>query len=284
MGREELSFTSGGERCAAWRYGDGPTCVVMANGFSLTRHDGLPHYAEALAEAGASVLVFDHRHLGDSGGERRQRFRSAEQLEDWRNAIAYARGLDGVQRIVLWGFSFSGGHVVKLAAQDGAGLAAALVHAPFLDGLARVLATRPGLVAWMLPRALADLAGRHTLIPVTAEPGGRGAMSLPGEAAGFAASVGPGSPWRNEISPGVFATIALHKPVARAGRISIPLWVGVGERDITVSAAAVERLAQRAPDAELHRYPLDHFEPLLAAGARRIADDQVGFLRRRGLL
>ena len=40
----------------------------MAHGFSLTRHDGLAAYAEALAAAGAHVVVFDHRYLGDSGG------------------------------------------------------------------------------------------------------------------------------------------------------------------------------------------------------------------------
>ena len=63
----------------------------MANGFSLTRHDGLPRFAERFAEAGYRVLLFDHRFLGDSGGEPRQRFRIAEQQEDWRNAFAFAQ-------------------------------------------------------------------------------------------------------------------------------------------------------------------------------------------------
>jgi hypothetical protein len=40
----------------------------MAHGFSLTRHDGLPPYAERLVATGAAVLVFDHRHLGDGPG------------------------------------------------------------------------------------------------------------------------------------------------------------------------------------------------------------------------
>ena len=61
------------------------------------------------------MLVFDHRYLGDSGGEPRQRFRKRDQLQDWRSAVSFARTLDGVdpERIVLWGFSFSGGHVVE---------------------------------------------------------------------------------------------------------------------------------------------------------------------------
>ena len=106
-----------------------------------------------------------------------------------------------------------------------------------------------------------DLAGRHNLIPVTAQPGEHAAMTFPGEADGFASTVAEDSPWRNEISPGVFATVGTHRPVRWAKRIACPAFVGLGERDITVDASAVERLAERAPRGELHRYPYDHFEP-----------------------
>ena len=119
--REDITFTSGGDLVAAWHYPPATpdaagTCVVMAHGFSMTRHDGLERYAAPLSAAGAHVVVFDHRYLGDSGGQPRQRFRRAAQLEDWRNAIAFARTIDGVApgRIVLWGFSFSGGHAITL--------------------------------------------------------------------------------------------------------------------------------------------------------------------------
>ncbi len=62
MEREDLTFPSGDGHCAAWLYrpasgGDAVPCVVMAHGFSLTRHDGLADYAERLAEAGVAVLV-----------------------------------------------------------------------------------------------------------------------------------------------------------------------------------------------------------------------------------
>lgn len=257
----------------------------MAHGFSLTRHDGLPPYAERLAEAGAAVVVFDHRHLGDSGGEPRQRFRTHEQREDWRSAVSHARGLELVDpaRIVLWGFSFSGGHVVETALADPR-VAAVLALCPMVDGLARALATPPALSAWLTPRALADRLGRHNLVPVTGQPGAHAAMTLPGEADGFAASVPPGSPWRNEISPAVFLSVATIRPVTKARRLRVPLWVGLGERDVSVSARAVRRLADRAPQGELHRYPYDHFGAFLGDGPERVATDQVDFLRRHGLL
>jgi hypothetical protein len=257
----------------------------MAHGFSLTRHDGLAPYAERLASAGAAVLVFDHRHLGDSGGEPRQRFRKAEQLEDWRAAVAFVRGLEGMDpaRVVLWGFSFSGGHVVETAADDRQ-IAATIALCPMVDGLARVLSTPPRVSAWIVPRAIGDQLGRHNLVPVTGQPGELAAMTLPGEANGFRAAVPDGSPWRNEISPGIFLTVALHRPLSRARDLWAPLWVGLGERDVSVSKRAVQRLAQRAPRGELHRYPYDHFGAFLGDGPERVATDQVDFLRRHALL
>lgn len=290
--RTEMPFASGGDSCAAWLYrpetqagaGAAP-CVVMAHGFSLTRHDGLPAFAEQLADAGAAVLVFDHRYLGDSGGMPRQRFRKSAQLEDWRAAVACARSLEGIdpERIILWGFSFSGGHVIETAAGDPR-VAATIALCPMVDGLARALATPPLLSAWLIPRALADQFGRHNLVAVTARPGGHAAMTLPGEADGFAASIPEGSPWRNEISPGVFLSVALHRPLARAHRIAGPVWVGLGEKDISVSRRAVERLAERCPRGELHRYPYDHFGAFLGEGPVRVGGEQIDFLRRRGLL
>lgn len=289
--RSDLEFPSGRGSCAAWVYRPGAgrsrpgPCVVMAHGFSLTRHDGLSAFAEPLAEAGATVVVFDHRHLGDSPGEPRQHFSKRAQREDWRSAVAAARRLDGVDpgQIVLWGFSFSGGHAVETAAEDGR-IAAALVLCPFVDGLARVLATPPATVAWVLPRAVANRAGKLIRIPVTGPDGARAAMAFAGEGAGFAAVVAPGSPWRNEITPGVFLTVALHRPLSRAKKVACPLWVGLGERDISVSAKAVERLAARAPQGELHRYPYDHWEPCTGDAPAGIVADQIGFLRRHGLL
>lgn len=290
MQRTELRFPSGGDQCAAWLYRppgehESTSCVVMAHGFSLTRHDGLPAYAERLANAGTAVLVFDHRYLGDSGGEPRQRFRKADQMQDWRAAVAYARSLEGIdpRRIVLWGFSFSGGHAIETAAADP-GIAATLALCPLVDGLARALSTPPLLSAWLVPRGLADQFGRHNLVPVTGRPGEHAAMTLEGEAEGFYATVPEGSPWRNEISPAVFLTVALHRPLARVKRIRTPIWVGLGERDVSVSRTAVAKLARRAPDGELHRYPYDHFGAFLGEGPDRVAGDQIDFLRRNGLL
>ncbi len=66
----------------------------------------------------------------------------------------------------------------------------------------------------------------------------------------------------------------------KAAQLTCPVWVGLGERDVSVSKRAIERFADRAVDAELHRYDVDHFEPFHGAPPEVIAADQADWLRR----
>ncbi len=138
---EDICIPSRGEQLAAYLYrpesphGDVP-CVVMAHGFSATRDDGLPAYAEAFRDAGFAVVLFDYRHFGASTGEPRQLLDIGRQHDDYRAVVAWARRLDGIDpdRIVLWGSSFSGGHVLAVAAGDPR-IAAVISQAPFTDAI-----------------------------------------------------------------------------------------------------------------------------------------------------
>ena len=279
--RRDLDFESGGEHVAAWHYPavgvSSGTWVVMAHGFSLTRHDGLAPFAEAFAAAGADVLVFDHRFLGDSGGAPRQRVRLGEQREDWRQAVDHVRG-HGAHHVVLWGFSMSGGHALQTALADPS-IDAVLALAPFLDGWRRALSGRPATTARIVGLAMRALAGSKVTIPVTAEPGHLGAMALEGEAAGFSAVVPKGSPWRNEVSPALFASIVTHRPYRQAGALSCPVWFGIGGRDISVHGPSIEEAARRAPASSVARYAEhDHWTPFQGGAQDAIAADQVAFL------
>jgi len=288
--REDVTIPSGDSHLAAWVYRPDPsnvsgTCVVMAHGFSPTRHDGLDQFAETFRNAGATVVVFDYRCLGDSGGEPRQRFSKPEQIADWKAAVGFARHLDGVapERVVLWGYSFSGGHCVYVGAEDNR-LAAVLLLCPFLDAMARMRVTPLRTLTWIAPRALLDATGRHNTIPVTGPVKSRAAMTLPGEAEGFAAVLGDHSPWRNEISPGVFLTPHTHRPWTKAADLKMPIWVALGEQDVSAPAVGIERLVRRAPDVEFRRYQADHFTVFTPPLGEQIAKDQTQFLIEKGLL
>src|SRR6516162_9511690 len=119
--REKVWFGSGGTRCAAWHYrGGNGACVIMAGGFAVTKEPATDLFAGRFAAAGFSVLAFDYRHLGESGGQPRQVVRVREQLADWSAAMRSAAGLPGVDpaRLAIWAFSASGGYVFDLAAGD----------------------------------------------------------------------------------------------------------------------------------------------------------------------
>jgi pimeloyl-ACP methyl ester carboxylesterase len=78
----------------------------MTHGTSATISMAIDRYAEVFAEAGVSVLLYDHRNLGASGGEPRQEI-FASTLPD-----------HDPSRIGIWGDSFSGGEVFLVAACD----------------------------------------------------------------------------------------------------------------------------------------------------------------------
>ncbi len=116
----------------------GVPCVVMAPGFAGTRDtSALMDYARGFAAAGLDVVLFDYRGFGGSDGSPRQLVSASRQRRDYRAAIAAARRLPGVdpERIVLWGISYSGGHVVRVAAEDGR-VAAVIALTPAMDGIA----------------------------------------------------------------------------------------------------------------------------------------------------
>jgi len=164
---EDICIPSRGEQLAAYLYrpesphGDVP-CVVMAHGFSATRDDGLPAYAEAFRDAGFAVVLFDYRHFGASTGEPRQLLDIGRQHDDYRSVIAWARRLDGIDpdRIVLWGSSFSGGHVLAVAAGDPR-IAAVVSQAPFTDAIPALLCVPPTNVVRLTVAGLWDRGARH---------------------------------------------------------------------------------------------------------------------------
>jgi hypothetical protein len=68
--RRDVKFSSEGADLSGWVYvpdSEPPwPLVVMAHGFSATRHMTADKYAEVFHAAGLAVLLYDHRGFGDS--------------------------------------------------------------------------------------------------------------------------------------------------------------------------------------------------------------------------
>jgi uncharacterized protein len=296
--REEVGFPSAGELCSAWHLkGEGGAfaseggrpCVVMAHGIGGTKDSGLLPFAEAFAEAGLDALVFDYRCFGESSGEPRQLGSPRRHREDYRAAIDFARQLDGVDplRIVLWGTSWSGGHVVYAAAEDR-GIAAVVSQTPDLDGprtlkgiaayggwgqLLRV--TREGL-----RDKIGELRGEAPhMIPIVAPPGEVAAMTAADAEPGYRAIVGP--TWRNEITARALLEEGPNRASSVIDRLRCPILIQIADRDTVAPPAQARAAAWNAKGrVEVREYPCEHFDIYLGEWRERSIDDQLHFLRR----
>lgn len=292
VGREDVDFASGKDRCAAWLYRPVDTatpapCVVMASGFSCVRDQGLDAFAERFMAAGFAVLAFDYRCFADSGGEPRQLVRANRQCDDWRAALSFVRSLNwvDVRRIAIWGFSAGGGHV-QLLAMTEPGIGAAIGVAPLVDGTRTLhyigglpLLTRLGLAG--IRDGFRALRGAEPYrVPAAGVPGSGAVISSPEGLSGFESITPPDSSWRNEACARTFMAPP-YRLARKVRHIPIPILYCITEGDDVTPPALGMQAAERAPFGELHTYPGGHFDAFLGETLERMAADQLDFLTRR---
>ncbi|OLP03927.1 alpha/beta hydrolase [Mycolicibacterium porcinum] len=293
----EMTFYSAGERCSAWHFaatGDGFTgpagrpVVVMAHGFGGTKDSGLEPFAERFSAAGIDVVAFDYRGFGASEGQPRQSVSVERQMADYGAAIAAAQQLPGVDRsrVVLWGSSFSGSHVLRVAAQC-ADVAAVIGMTPLTNGLAAsraavahrdVASALRWTLAGVKSRVAVATGGMPTLMPLAAKPGEPGALALDGAYDSYRAIAGP--TWRNEVDSAIGMELVQIRTGAAAKALKCPVLIQIADFDRFVPANSVMKTAVQAR-AQVHHYPCDHFDVWPGHDwFDTAADDQVRFLTR----
>lgn len=295
----DLTFRSGSGSdaadCRGWflpaagREDSGAPCVVMAHGLGGTADSGLMPFAEAFAAAGYAALAFDYRGFGRSGGQPRQVVSPARQQDDYRAAITAAAAQPGVDpaRIVLWGCSLAGGHVLEVA-RGRDDVTAVISMVPLVDGrAAAVAATRQHKTASLLratgtaiaARAVAAAGRPEPMIPLTGPPGSTALLSLDGYEEAYTSVAGP--TWRNEVGASIGTELGSYRPGRHADDlVAVPMLVQIADLDRSAPphAAATTAFAARA---EVRHYPGDHFD--LFAGRPchdRAVAHALHFLRR----
>jgi pimeloyl-ACP methyl ester carboxylesterase len=293
--REAITFGSGSDDCAAWRYqGSNGACVVMAGGAGVTKEPATDRFAARFHAAGYSVLAFDYRHVGASGGMPRQVVRISEQLADWEAALDCAAALPGVDagKVAGWGFSLAAGHLLRLAARPSGQrrLAAVVAQAPLADGAVsspRALGHETlGVLARFPLIALRDvargLAGREPLVVPLAGPRGAVAMLTTPDACDGDRALNPGNAypdWQQTIAARSVVPIAMYRPGRTAGRISCPLLAVISTRDQSVLAAPGLKAARRAPAGEILEVDGAHYAAFLDQHETVVAAE-LDFLHR----
>jgi pimeloyl-ACP methyl ester carboxylesterase len=189
-----------------------------------------------------------------------------------------------VSKVGLFGSSFGGGHALTIATESPA-VAAVVAQCPMTDGFKASLMT-PKLTALKLAKvALQDQVGSYLgrkakLIPAAGEPGDVALMSAPDALPGMRAITPPDSTWVNLVAARAGLKIGLYRPGAHADRITCPLLICVCDKDSLVDADAAEKVAHDAPQGEVARYPIGHFDIYSGEWWERAVTRQTEFFVR----
>jgi fermentation-respiration switch protein FrsA (DUF1100 family) len=276
MTRRDIEFDAEGVTLRGWFYpaqgstGTAPT-VVMAHGYSAVKEMYLDKYADLFAMNGLNVLVFDNRNFGDSDGTPRQEIDPWAQVRDYRHAITYATTLPetDASRIGAWGSSYSGGHVLVVAAIDRR-VKAVVAQVPLVSGYANVRAlVRSDFIDGFREQFDADRLARFqgkdpAMVPVVAEnPLDPAALPTPDSWQWFTETRENRAPnWKNEVTLRSVEMLGEYNPVDYIAQISpTPLLMLPARNDVLCpSAFAIDAYEKAREPKRLQILPGGHFD------------------------
>ena len=288
-----ITFSSQGLQCEALWYlpadiDQQVPCIVMAPGLGAVKEGGLDQYAERFAAQGWAVLLFDYRYFGGSEGAPRQLLDIPSQLADWHAAVAFARSRNEVDagRIVLWGTSFSGGHVLSVAAQDKR-VAGVVAQCPMLDGEATAKVTIKETGLWSSLKLIAhglydDLRGKLGLsphyVPIVSQPGQLGMMTTQDADPGYRALM------PDDFDNRLAARIAVHsgqyRPVNQVQDIRCPVLLQICDYETIVSTDTAQEIMRRmTTPVTVKHYLLGHFDIYQGPAFELSVNDQINFIQ-----
>ncbi|KAF8583036.1 alpha/beta-hydrolase [Ramaria rubella] len=267
--------------------------IILAHGFGADKRGGLDVFASRYAAEGYACIAFDYRRWGASDGTPRHTLRISEQLDDYRTVIDWTQGepeLDH-QRVVIWGTSFSGGHILQLASEVATqklNIVAAMSECPHAGGAIETI----GFIAildllCLLPYAFFDafkqfLGFAPVYVPAASEPWQGGIVSYPGSLEGFLSLTG-GEPKNavNEIDASALFRVATYNPQLGASSITCPLLLVIPENDELTSMPNALEAGRKAKRAEVVRTTGGHYDVYPGhVGFEQAVKAQLEFLKK----
>jgi uncharacterized protein len=276
MARRDVEFSAEDVTLRGWFFpaegvsGPAPV-VVLAHGFSAVKEMYLDKYGESFAAAGLNALVFDNRNFGASDGEPRQEIDPVAQVRDYRHAITYASSLDEVDRsrVGVWGSSYSGGHVLVVAAIDKR-VKAVVAQVPLVSGYENIRSlVRSDFIGGFREQFDADREARGrgeapAMVPVVdKDPLAPSALPTPDSYQWFTETHEQRAPsWRNEVTLRTVEMLSEYEPISYIHRISpTPLLMLVARQDVlTPTELAIGAFQQAREPKKLVVLPGGHFD------------------------
>ncbi|KAF8512482.1 alpha/beta-hydrolase [Gautieria morchelliformis] len=274
------------------RHGPYPV-IILAHGLSANKLLALDAYAARYAEEGYASVVFDYRRWGMSDGTPRHILRISEQLEDYRSVISWTQQLPEFdsKRIIIWGTSFSGGHILQLASEQDHDIVAAMCQCPYtgtarsnhgLRGSFAAFGNLVKLVSFAVADVVRQSVGMSPLYcKAASDPGGGGILTVPGALQGYTSLVKDPSHLPNEINASCIFQVSQYNPHSMATSITCPLLLVIPEADNICSTPGALKVASGAQRCEVVRTEGGHFDVYPGhKGFDRAVHAQLEFMRR----
>ena len=274
--RREVAFESCGATLRGWLFlpegAPGPVpAIAMAPGMSGVKEQSIVRFAEFFAANGLAALAYDNINFGASGGEPRQEVDPALQKRGYSDAVTFLMMQPDIDRdrIGIWGTSFSGGHVLEVAAIDRR-VKCVVAQVPSMSGTRNFLRrVRPDLRAAALARLAADREARFrgeppAMIPAVAAEEGAPCVMAGRAAYEYFTRTGEGAPnWRNEVT---LRSVEFARGVETAAFLPFisptPLLLIVAvEDELVPSDVALDEYRRARPPKKLILLPGGHFSP-----------------------
>src|SRR5712692_5863204 len=239
--RRDIEFDAEGVTLRGWLYvPDGAKkpvpIVIMVHGFSCLKEMFMDQYAEVFVKDGLGVLVYDNRCFGASDGEPRQEIDPMAQVRDYQHAITFASTLPEVDkdRIGIWGTSYTGGHVLIVAAIDKR-VKCVVSQVPVVSGYRnahRAIAEdrMPELLALFAADRQARFAGKAPAMAPVASLDPKEFSAFPGKDAYDSFQGAP--KWTNQVTLRSLEMFLEHDALSYADKIGpVPLLMIVEDED-----------------------------------------------------
>ncbi|AVD55342.1 MULTISPECIES: alpha/beta hydrolase [Heyndrickxia] len=284
--REDIDFYSNGTRCSAWLYlpNVDKRCpvIVMAHGLGGVREMRLDAYAERFAAAGYACFLFDYRNHGASDGNKRQRINVKEQLADWNSAIDFIKKNDRIDdsKILLFGSSFSGGHVITLSAHR-IDILATVAQCPYTNNLATMKTVSPLSALKIFPFVIADvlssITGYHPVMIKLVDAHGKVAMMAVPDYKEVFKLMPENLKFVNKAPARTVLEFFKCSPSRYTKNIEIPIFYAVCRKDTLAPAWATIKCAKRSKKATIKAYDCGHFNIYLGDYFENAIVDYIDF-------
>ncbi|MDR7017560.1 alpha/beta hydrolase [Acinetobacter sp. 3657] len=290
----EVSFYSpNGNKCAAKIYypDEGALrkypVILMLNGWGGTQDLLTLPFVEAFMQIGYAVMTFDYSTWGRSQGIPRNQISPWLRVREAEQAIQYLQRLEEIDanKIVIWGTSFGGGHVIDLAAKYP-NLLGAIAHVPMLDGVRAVLANSVKDMLKIGLKVIQDYlpSQSRTYIPVIA-PTHQFATMNRDQAYDFLVKnyneLGTSiDDYDNRVTARSVITIGMYRPIRHLKTIQIPTLLIGAIRD-SVAPFDLEKIKKiNNPHIEYQLLDANHFEPYFEPSFQQNIQYQLEFLKK----